>query len=130
MARLIRTEKEIEGRYTEQWIVVDEDTLDQWPDGPLSTVGRPAERIDGLEKARGEAVYTADVHLPGMLHAAVLRSPHAHARVKSIDLAAARQAPGVRGVVDTADRRDRLPGPSRRRGRSGNPGARRRRRSS
>ena len=40
MARLIRTEKEVEGRYTEQWIVVEEDALDQWPEGPLTHVGR------------------------------------------------------------------------------------------
>jgi CO/xanthine dehydrogenase Mo-binding subunit len=99
VARLIRTEKEVEGRYTEQWVVVEEDTLDQWPDGPLDTVGRPAQRVDGLQRARGEARYTADVQLPGMLHAAVLRSPHAHARVKSIDLDEARSAPGVRAAV-------------------------------
>jgi CO/xanthine dehydrogenase Mo-binding subunit len=99
VARLIRTEKEVEGRYTEQWIVVEEDTLDQWPEGPLETVGRSAQRIDGLQRARGEARYTADVQLPAMLHAAVLRSPHAYARVKTIDLEPARRAPGVRGVV-------------------------------
>jgi CO/xanthine dehydrogenase Mo-binding subunit len=99
VARLIRTEKEVEGRYTEQWVVVEEDTLDQWPKGPLDTVGRPAQRVDGLQRARGEARYTADVQLPGMLRAAVLRSPHAHARVTSIDLDAARSAPGVRAAV-------------------------------
>jgi CO/xanthine dehydrogenase Mo-binding subunit len=99
MARLIRTEKEVEGRYTEQWIVVEEDTLDQWPEGPLDAVGRPAARLDGLQRARGEARYTADVQLPGMLHAAVLRSPHAHARVKSLDLESARKAPGIRAVL-------------------------------
>ena len=99
MARLIRTEKEVEGRYTEQWIVVDEDTLDQWPEGPLDTVGRPAARIDGLQRARGEARYTADIQLPGMLHAAALRSPYAHARVKRLELTAALAAPGVRAAV-------------------------------
>ena len=41
MARLISTEKEVEGRYTEQWIVVEEDALDPWPAGPLEVVGRP-----------------------------------------------------------------------------------------
>ena len=84
MARLIRTEKEVEGNYTEQWIVVEEDALDPWPAGALDTVGRPAARIDGVERARGEARYTADVTLPGMLHAAVLRSPHARARVAQL----------------------------------------------
>jgi xanthine dehydrogenase YagR molybdenum-binding subunit len=99
VARLIRTEKEVEGRYTEQWIVVEEDTLKQWPEGPLETVGRPAQRLDGLQRARGEARYTADIQLPAMLHAAVLRSPHAHARVKGLDLEPARNVPGVRAVL-------------------------------
>ena len=52
MARLIRTEKEVEGRYEDVWIVVDEDALDQWPAGPLTTVGRDAPRVDGLDRAR------------------------------------------------------------------------------
>jgi CO/xanthine dehydrogenase Mo-binding subunit len=99
MARLIRTEKEVEGRYTEQWIVVEEDTLEQWPEGPREEVGRPAPRLDGLQRARGEARYTADIHLPGMLHAAVLRSPHALARVTRVNLEPARSAPGVRAVL-------------------------------
>ena len=77
MARLIRTEKEIEGRYEEVWLVVDEDALEQWPAGPLEIVGQPATRKTGPLRARGEARYTADIRLPGMLHAAVLRSPHA-----------------------------------------------------
>ena len=38
MARLIRTEKEVEGRWTEQWIVVEEDVIEQWPAGPLEVV--------------------------------------------------------------------------------------------
>ena len=44
VARLIRTEKEVEGRFTETWVVVEEDALDQWPAGPLAVVGRPAPR--------------------------------------------------------------------------------------
>ena len=103
MARLIRTEKEVEGRYTEQWVVVEEDVLDQWPRGPQRVVGRPAPRVDGLQRARGEARYTADVQLPGMLHTAVLRSPHGRARVRRLDVARALEAPGVRGVLTPAD---------------------------
>ena len=99
MARLIRTEKEVEGRYTEQWVVVEEDVLEQWPAGPRDTVGRPAPRQDGLQRACGEAQYTADVQLPGMLHAAVLRSPFARARVRELDTRMAEQAPGVRAVI-------------------------------
>jgi xanthine dehydrogenase YagR molybdenum-binding subunit len=103
LARLIRTEKEVEGRFTEQWIMVEEDALDPWQAGPLETVGRPAERVDARARARGEVQYTADVRLPGMLHAAVLRSPHARARLAAIDLDAARGATGVRGVIGPGD---------------------------
>ena len=104
MARLIRTEKEVEGRYTEQWVVVEEDAaIEPWPQGPRETVGQPVPRIDGYERARGEAIYTADVVLPGMLHAAVLRSPYARARVKQMDLSRAREADGVLGVIGPDD---------------------------
>jgi CO/xanthine dehydrogenase Mo-binding subunit len=99
VARLIRTEKEVEGQYTEQWVVVDEDALDQWPAGELATVGRKVPRVDGVQRARGEARYTADIQLPGMLHTAVLRSPYARARIGRIDLEPARAAAGVRAVL-------------------------------
>jgi CO/xanthine dehydrogenase Mo-binding subunit len=99
VARLIRTEKEVEGRYEDVWIVVDEDALDQWPEGPLTTVGQEVPRVDGLDRARGQVQYTADLQLPGMLHTAVLRSPYARARVTNIDLDAARAARGVRAVL-------------------------------
>ena len=99
MARLIRTEKEVEGRTTEEWVVVEEDATEPWPEGPRATVGRPAARLDGHARARGQATYTADISLPRMLHAAVLRSPHARARVKKIDLSTAAQAAGVRAVL-------------------------------
>jgi CO/xanthine dehydrogenase Mo-binding subunit len=103
VARLIKTEKEVEGRYTETWVVVEEDALDQWPAGPGAVVGRDAPRQDGHARARGEARYTADVRLPGMLHAAVLGSPHARARVARIDLSSAAAAPGVRAVLGPDD---------------------------
>ena len=99
MARLIKTEKEVEGRYTETWVVVEEDAIDQWPTGPLDVVGRSAAKIDGYERARGEARFTADVRLPGMLHSALLRSPHARGRALRIDAGRAAQAPGVRAVL-------------------------------
>jgi CO/xanthine dehydrogenase Mo-binding subunit len=99
MARLIRTEKEVEGRFEEVWLVVEEDPLEQWPAGPQAVVGRPAVRQDGLARVRGEARYTADLQFPGMLETAVLRSPHAHARVARIDLAPALALPGVRAAL-------------------------------
>jgi CO/xanthine dehydrogenase Mo-binding subunit len=103
LARLIRTEKEVEGRYEDVWLVVEEDALQQWPEGPLTTVGRDATRQDAPQRARGEAQYTADIQLPGMLHAAILRSPHAYARVRNVDLTAARSAHGVHAAVGPGD---------------------------
>jgi len=103
VARLIRTEKEVEGRYEDVWIVVDEDALDQWPEGPLKIVGQRVPRVDAADRVRGNAPYTDDLRLPGMLHTAVLRSPYARARVVRIDLEAARSARGVRGVLGPGD---------------------------
>jgi xanthine dehydrogenase YagR molybdenum-binding subunit len=100
VARLIRTEKEVEGNYTEQWVVVEgDDVIEQWPQGPGAVVGRPAPRQDGHQRARGQAHYTADLRLPGMLHAAVLRSPYARARVTKLDLSPALELPGVLGAI-------------------------------
>jgi CO/xanthine dehydrogenase Mo-binding subunit len=105
MARLIKTEKEVEGRYTEQWVVVegDDDALDQWPQGARSVVGQPAPRQDGHQRARGQAIYTADIQLPGLVHAAVLRSPFARARVNKLDLSPALELPGVVGAIGPDD---------------------------
>ena len=99
MARLIRTEKEVEGRFEEVWIVVEEDPLEQWPEGPREVVGRSATRKSGPARVRGEARFTADLRPAGMLQAAMLRSPYAHARVKRIDLAPALAMPGVRAAI-------------------------------
>lgn len=66
-------------------------------------IGSRPLRPDGVDKVTGRALYGADVKLPGMLHGKVLRSPHAHARILSIDLSAARALPGVRAVVTAQD---------------------------
>jgi len=64
----------------------------------LVVIGKPTPRIDGRLKVTGAATYTADVRLPGMLYARVVRSPHPHARIRAIDTSAAERAPGVRAV--------------------------------
>ncbi|MCZ4317078.1 xanthine dehydrogenase family protein molybdopterin-binding subunit [Comamonadaceae bacterium G21597-S1] len=69
----------------------------------LQVVGRSAPRKDARDKVTGRAQYTTDIVLPGMLHAKVLRSARAHARIVAIDAGAARQAPGVHRVVTGAD---------------------------
>ncbi len=68
----------------------------------FKAVGQRIPIVDGLEKVTGRARYTADLTLPGMLHARPVLSPYAHARIVSIDVEAARQAPGVVAVL-TAD---------------------------
>lgn len=69
------------------------------PWGETKVVGKPVPRVDGYERVSGSAVYPLDFALPDMLHAAILRSPHAHARVKAIDTSAAEKMPGVRAVL-------------------------------
>jgi xanthine dehydrogenase YagR molybdenum-binding subunit len=64
----------------------------------LQVIGKPTNRIDGRAKVTGQAKYTADVQLPGILHAALLTAPVPHARIKSLDTKAAESAPGVKGV--------------------------------
>ncbi|MGE3176395.1 MAG: xanthine dehydrogenase family protein molybdopterin-binding subunit, partial [Vicinamibacterales bacterium] len=66
-------------------------------------IGTRPIRHDGLDKVTGRATYGADFTLPGMLHGCLLRSPHAHARIVSIDTSAAEKMPGVRAVVTGAD---------------------------
>ena len=68
-----------------------------------SAVGTRPVRHDGFDKVTGKAAYGADVNLPGMLHAKALRSPHAHAAIKSIDTSRAEAHPGVRAVITAAD---------------------------
>src|SRR6266478_5594340 len=65
-------------------------------------VTRPI-RHAGFDKVTGRAKYGADYTLPGMLHGKVLRSPHAHARIKSINCEKALKQPGVFAVVTAAD---------------------------
>jgi xanthine dehydrogenase molybdenum-binding subunit len=62
-------------------------------------VGRPLQRIDGLDKVTGVARYAPDIKLENMLYAKLLRSPHAHAKVTQIDTSAAEKLPGFRAVA-------------------------------
>ena len=76
---------------------------DQEPSAlPLNTdlkwIGKGVPRVDGPLKASGRAKYTADVYLPNMLHAVMVDSHRPHARIRNIDISAAKSAPGVKGV--------------------------------
>src|SRR5918994_578027 len=64
-----------------------------------SIVGKRIPRIDAFERVTGQAQYTGDIQLPGMLHGRVLRSPHPHARIVSIDTSKAEKLPGVKAII-------------------------------
>src|SRR5919109_504750 len=66
-------------------------------------VGKRPIRPDGAEKVTGYATYGADIRLPGMLYGKILRSPYAHARIKSIDTRYAMELPGVHAVITSED---------------------------
>jgi putative selenate reductase molybdopterin-binding subunit len=85
------------------------------------TVGKPEKKVDAIKLVQGKPAFTADIDLRGMLYARVLRSPHAHARIKNIDASKARELKGVaavltwqdipRVVYSTAGQSDPIPGP-------------------
>ena len=84
----------------EQIQIVEESPTTPWgADASLSVVGRPIPRLEGVEKVTGRARYSYDIRLPAQLYARVLRSPHAHARIVSIDTSRAEALPGVRAVL-------------------------------
>lgn len=76
-------------------------------------VGSSTPQVTAREKVMGRAQYAGDIKLPGMLHAKVLRSPHPHARIVRIDIAAAKALPGVKLVVTGQDVPTRNWGPHR-----------------
>lgn len=88
---------------------------------PYQTVGKPEKKVDAVKLAQGKPAFAADIEKRGMLVAKVLHSPHAHARIKSIDTSKAKAIPGVaavltwqdipRVVYSTAGQSDPIPGP-------------------
>jgi CO/xanthine dehydrogenase Mo-binding subunit len=108
MARLVKTQVEMEGRYEDRWTLVEDDTTPEYGEGQeLGVVGRPHVRVSAAARVSGGARFISDIDLAGMVHAAVLRSPHANARVASLDRAAAEALPGVRAVIGPGDLPDR-----------------------
>ena len=76
---------------------------DEFTPRTFSVVGTRPLRPDGIDKVTGRARYGADISAPGMLTGMVLRSPHAHARICSIDTSVAAAMPGVKAVITRAD---------------------------
>ena len=77
---------------------------------PLTQVGRSATRLDGQAKVSGAMRYAADIERPGMIWGKCLRSPYAHARIRSIDTASAKNTEGVFAVLTADDLPRRLVG--------------------
>jgi CO/xanthine dehydrogenase Mo-binding subunit len=65
----------------------------------FNVIGKKVERVDAVERLTGEAKFTADIYLPGMLYVKILRSPHPHAKVVKIDTARAQALPGVKAIL-------------------------------
>ena len=73
-----------------------------WPK-QFSVIGTPVKRLDGPDKVAGRARYTFDISRPGMLYGRIVRSPHPHARVVSVDLTAAQASPGCKVAIRWKD---------------------------
>src|SRR5437899_1040289 len=102
MPQLVRRMVEFEGRLEERTVAIEGTDLPVWPaDQSFTVVGTPVTRVDGPERVSGTATYTADLYPAGLMHGAVLRSPHAHARIRRLDVSAAEGAPGVRMVLSS-----------------------------
>jgi len=71
--------------------------------GGFAVIGKPLPKVDAVSKVTGRAMYADDMLLPRTLHCRILRSPHPHARMVSVDTSAARRIPGVQAVITGAD---------------------------
>ena len=77
--------------------------------GETNVVGKKVPRVDGYDRVSGSAIYTHDIVLPGMLHAAILRCPYPHAKLTGIEVNRARQMPGVHAVLYDEDPGTKIP---------------------
>ena len=101
MPRLVKTVTEMEGRFEEKWVLVEEDGIVCWePEAELASSASRARARPARSASPARARYTVDVALPGMLHAVVLRSPVAHgARDGAAESTRRVAVSGVRAVV-------------------------------
>lgn len=107
MPRKVKTTVVENGFEREVEIEVPDGPPVAWPKpGETRILNKPIHRPDGAQKVTGRARYTYDVNLPGMLHARVLRSPYAAARIASpadVDLSAAQRIPGVKAIMNLVE---------------------------
>ena len=98
--RVVKSRDEFEGEIYESLSVIDGVDLAPHPaNAERPEIGKARPRIDGTQRVSGRAIYTQDLQLPGMLHAAVLRSPYPRAKVRAIDDSKALALPGVRDIL-------------------------------
>src|SRR3954469_989066 len=102
--RFVTTKVEVEGREETKIVEMPARNPEPWgSEASLHVVGTSVPRMDAVEKVTGEARYTADVRLPRMLYAVLLRAPVPRGHVTSIDLSPALALDGVRGGIVAAD---------------------------
>lgn len=102
--RFVTTQVEVEGRVETKIVEMPERDVSVWgEDAALRVVGQPVPRVDAIDKVTGRAVYTADVQLPAMLHAVLVRAPITAGRVSEVDVRAVRALPGVVDVLLAED---------------------------
>jgi xanthine dehydrogenase YagR molybdenum-binding subunit len=100
MPKVIKVKNEFEGHFYDEYIVVEGEGLYAWEAGTeLKLVGKGKARIDGRERVTGQARFTSDIQLPGMLYGKILRSPLPHGKIKTIETQRAEGVPGVRAVL-------------------------------
>ncbi len=100
MSKEITIKVGFEGHYKDiQVNIGDNDVPPYQPSDKLKVVGKKDNRVDALAKVTGRAKYTYDKNPKGCLFGKILRSPHANANVKSIDISKAQSMPGVKAVV-------------------------------
>ncbi len=80
-----------------------EQVMEETSPTAYKVIGTRPLRHDGVDKVTGRALYGADIQMPGLLYGKVLRSPHAHARIRRIDVSRAAHLPGVKAIVTAAD---------------------------
>ncbi len=98
-AKRVKTIHEREGEFKVIEVILPGSEAPHIADEDFEIIGKPLTRIEALDKVTGNAEYTTDVQLPGMLYGRLLRSPHARATITNVDVSKVQQMSGVRAAV-------------------------------